>query len=472
MNLPVIQLDAVDQAVESRSPNRPPQISTAVNRSASGCTGQLRLGGLPKSGTYAYIDLVYVAHSEARGQIQFRCHDFTLAGQVLPGGRRSHSLAVPLAALRRDPTVSFTANVPVEIESAALRADYYDFFGLGSRSSQPQKFAVAERRCQETAATLARSVQWFVTWKCNFACAYCWQEVAAEAYRAGRANRIAPEVWVDRFQRLQPRELFLTGGEPTLYKQLPELIALLDPAIDLHLNTNLSRTFDIDRFLKLVPPDRFRELVVSLHPTEFALGEFFERLGRLSAAGYQRLLVTMVLYPQNLRFAAAALDCCQALGESLRFVPYVPAANDPVGRDRNLMVEMHEWVRRATDYTHSLGKLRLWSFDKPQFWESNDGPSLSGRTPLFCPAGSQRVNVDDIGDVYVCMSAIDRSKSFDRLSLPHYAPIGNLFDDEFQLLERPILCWESFRCSACDFEAVDRAWTAVPGATPTLPLPE
>jgi hypothetical protein len=150
----------------------------------------------------------------------------------------------------------------------------------------------------------------------------------------------------------------------------------------------------------------------------------------------------------------------------------VPAANDPVGRDDALMAQMHDWVQRAADYTHDLGKMRLWSFEKPQFWESASGPRPRGHAPIFCPAGSRRVNVDDEGDVYVCMSAIDRSKIFDRLSLPHYAPIGNLFDDQFALLERPILCWESFRCSACDFQVVDPAWTLVPGAAATLPLPE
>lgn len=470
MNMPIIERDEIGR--DARGLNPPLPVHTAIEPSSAGCTGQLRLTALPQAGTYAYVDVVYVARSEARGQIQFRCHDFHLSGLVLPGGRRSHSLAIPLAALRRDPTIHFSATMPLEIESATLRADFYDFFGLRSRSHQAPEFAAAERRSQEAAQRQARSVQWFVTWKCNFACAYCWQEVAADAYRGGRANRIAPEVWAERFHRLQPRELYLTGGEPTLYKQLPEFIALLDPRIDLHLNSNLSRTFAIERFLELVPVDRFRELVVSLHPTEFPLAEFFERLGRLSAAGYQRLLVTMVLYPQNLSYAAAALEACQSLGESLRFVPYVPAPNDPVGRDAALMAEMHAWVRRASDYTHSLGKLRLWSFEKPQFWESADGAQASGRAPLFCPAGSQRVNVDDVGDVYVCMSAIDRSKTFDRLSLPHYAPIGNLFDEHFALLERPIVCWESFRCSACDFEAVDRAWTAVPGAPANLPLPE
>ncbi len=473
MNLPLLTTADVSHAAPPPKVAAPAcDVTYAVQPAENGCTGKLQLNHLPKMGTYAYLDVVYVAHTADRGQINFACADFTLAGLVLPGGRRSHSLAIPLAALRKSSTISFSASVSLEIESATLRADYYDYFGLRSQSKQPQQFALAEQHSRQIANTLARSVQWFVTWKCNFACAYCWQEVAAEAYRGGRANQIAPEVWADRFHRLKPREFYLTGGEPSLYKKLPEFIGMLDPQIELHMNSNLGRALSIDRFLEHVAPDRFRELVFSLHPTECTLDEFFTKLARLSAAGYQRLLATMVLYPQNLPFAGEVIDRCRALGESLRYVPYVPAANDPVGRDDALMAQMQDWVQRAANYTHDLGKMQLWSFEKPQFWESASGPRPIGHAPIFCPAGSQRINVDDEGDVYVCMSAIDRSKIFDRLSLPHYAPIGNLFDDQFELLERPILCWESFRCSACDFQVVDRAWTLAPGATATLPLPE
>jgi len=83
------------------------------------------------------------------------------------------------------------------------------------------------------------------------------------------------------------------------------------------------------------------------------------------------------------------------------------------------------------------------------------------------------VTIDELGDVYSCMSAVDRSKLFDRLALPHYTPLGNLFQDGgFQMLERPIPCWESFRCSACDFQVLDIGWTKMPETAVQLPLPE
>lgn len=290
-------------------------------------------------------------------------------------------------------------------------------------------------------------------------------------YRAGRANRIAPETWAASFQRLKPRELFLTGGEPTLYKQLPEFIGLLPHDIELVMHSNFGRSFSVDRFLEHVAPDRFRELVLSLHPTQIEPAEYFAKLGRLHAAGYRGLMVEMVLYPQNLPVAGEAFERCRELGISLRFDPYVPAVHDPVGRDAALMAEMRGWVDKAAAHTKDLGAVRGWNFDRPQFWEVKGQPELAGRSPIFCPAGSQRVNVDELGDVYTCMSAIDRSKLFDRLALPHYAPTGNIFSKDFQFLDRPILCWESFRCSSCDFQSLDSAWTKSPCES-SLPLPE
>jgi len=74
--------------------------------------------------------------------------------------------------------------------------------------------------------------------------------------------------------------------------------------------------------------------------------------------------------------------------------------------------------------------------------------------------------------VYTCSSAVNRSKLFGSSALPHYARVGNIFDREFQPLTRPVLCWESFRCGADDFQHLDSAWLPLSHADLDLPLPE
>jgi len=450
-------------------------------------SGELRVALLPTSGAYAYIDVIYSARNLNGGQIVYSCGDFKLEGKVLDGGRRSHSLAIPLAALRKNRIVNFNSTAPLAIESAVLRRDYYDFMGIQWANRDDAQMARSEQLAMQRTSHVGPYIMWFVTWKCNFTCAYCWQEVSSDQYRRGKANRIEPEVWVDRFHKLNPTDIYFTGGEPTLYKKLPELISMLDPKIRLTMTSNFSRTFVLERFQELVKPDRFSELTFSMHPTQFGVPEFFEKLTKMKSAGWKNVGVEMVLYPQNLQFAGEVLERAFDLQVSVKFDPYVPAANDPAARDETFMAEMRKWVDRGADYSRKLGELQVWDFNKPQYGEvmpvtaplpvisqSDDPPPCgSGRDPIFCPAGSRRVTIDELGDVYSCMSAVDRSKLFDRLALPHYTPLGNLFQDGgFQMLERPIPCWESFRCSACDFQVLDIGWTKMPETAVQLPLPE
>ena len=454
------------------------RVEIQVGVSGHGSAGELRLASVPGAGTYAYVDVIYVAHSEHGGEIVYQCDEFSLAGRVLPGGRRSHSLAIPRAVLGRSRTIRFTSTCPLGVESAVARRDFYDFMGLRSAGDDESEMLANERRATELASSIRLSIQWFITWKCNLTCAYCWQEVAADRYRHGRINRIEPQKWVDAFERLRPRELHLTGGEPSLYKKLPELIALLDPEIELVMNSNLGNALVIEQFLEHVRPDRFHKLIFSLHPTQVPVDTFFGKLARLKRAGYRNLVTEMVLYPLHLPLAGEVVDRCRDLGVSLSFDPYVPPAADALPRDETMLAQMRHWIEVAADHTESLQEVSPYSFDQPQFFEiprderARAANLPSGRLPIFCAAGSRRINVDDLGDVYACTSAVDRSKMFDRLALPHYAPLGNVFDPDFSLLDRPLLCWESFRCSACDFRVVDPAWTRLSDSLHELPLPE
>jgi hypothetical protein len=80
--------------------------------------------------------------------------------------------------------------------------------------------------------------------------------------------------------------------------------------------------------------------------------------------------------------------------------------------------------------------------------------------------------VDPEGYAYVCLSASVRAKLFGPCSLPHYQPIGNILDKDIELLERPLICWESFRCSGDQFQHLSPAWTLLSDRLGPLPLPE
>ena len=206
---------AVSMTLRSPSNNQHPcsavlpphdgHVEIRVAASGHGSVGELRLASVPGAGAYAYVDVIYVAHSEHGGEIVYQCDEFSLTGRVLPGGRRSHSLAIPRTALGRTRTIRFTSTSALGVESAVARRDFYDFMGLRSSSEGEQEMLANEQRARELANRIDLSIQWFITWKCNLTCAYCWQEVAADRYRHGRINRIEPQAWVDSLERLHPR---------------------------------------------------------------------------------------------------------------------------------------------------------------------------------------------------------------------------------------------------------------------------
>lgn len=424
-----------------------------------------------------YLDIIYTSENEEF--IKFESGDFHCISPVLLGGGRIFSLAIPLACLNKDGSIKFKSKALINFENIFIRRDYYDFLGLRSSKLYDKKSRENEEKTVGASKNIDLCFQWFVTWKCNHRCPYCWQETKFDVYRRGKKHEIPPELWADKFNELSPKVLYFTGGEPSLYKGLPNLIAALNEEIKLMMTSNLGPSFNIENFIQFVKPDRFKELSFSLHPTQIDIDLFFNKLAMLLEKGYRNLLVEMVLYRANIPFAKSVLNRCKQLGIPVRFDPYVPSGRGAHPLSKKDIKLMKYWIVRLRLHHGSIVTLaqslfmklmKYWIVRSTEHTEKEKPPV--GKMPIYCPAGSRRINIDEEGNVYTCMSAIDRSKIFGPLSLPHYAPIGNIFSDDFQLLDKPVICWESFRCSACDFQDLDCAWTRFCSEDIKLPLPE
>lgn len=433
-----------------------------------------------------YLDIIYTAQlkNDKEELIEFEAGSFHYISKVLSGGTRIFSIAIPLSCVKKDNFIRFKSKVPINFKNIFIREDYYDFLELKSSKFYDEKSRQNEQKTIEISQKIDLSIQWFVTWKCTFRCSYCWQETEFNIYRRGtERHNILPESWAEKFNKFKPRILYFTGGEPSLYKELPYLISLLNKDIDLMMVSNLGPSFNIKTFTQFVGPSRFKELMFSLHPTQMDIKEFFNKLSTLIDKGYKNLIVEMVLYSENIPFAEIVLKECKQRDVPIRFDPYVPSGRRAKPLNKEDIKLMKYWIDRSIEQT---GKERLPDFEKKQYWEhdsdllfrsvqeTNKNSPPVGRMPIYCPAGSRRINLDEEGNAYTCMSAIDRGRIFGASSLPHYAPIGNIFSDNFKLLDKPIICWESFRCSACDFQVLDCAWTEM---SPTkkdliLPIPE
>ena len=385
-------------------------------------------------------------------------------------------------------------NADISIRSVVNRKDYHDFLGLSEHVSEKDHWKYDELQQKDEL-----SIQWFLTWKCNYTCGYCWQEVSKELYRYSKWERMDPTIWAEAFNKLKPHALYFTGGEPTLYKNLPDLISMLDKKAILSITTNFGPTFNLNKWREKVKPGRVTGFWASFHPTQLKdADEFFRKADDyISHYGNEGFGLEIVLHKENLGYKDRFIDFCQSRKIQYSVDPFVPQYAEDTGgmTDTKNLTEQDDNNRAEKRYdrlpvvqeTAGLARERVCDINssrKVDFSKRVTTPidldlkldnttEDRGRLPVFCPAGTSRINVDMRGDAYTCMSAIDRGKLFKPHSLPHYKTIGNILDEDFKLMDKPVMCWESFRCSACDFEMVDYFWEPInDNFNYQLPLPE
>ena len=180
-----------------------------------------------------------------------------------------------------------------------------------------------------------RNLRLSVTDRCNLRCAYC---MPAEEYtwlpKTGLLSFEELERVVDAFALLGVTKLRLTGGEPLLRRDLPDLVARLAarPGIeDLALTTNAMRLGELAPALKraglgrltvsldTLRPDRFRELT-----RRDGLEETRAGIAAARAAGFEGTkLNTVVMRGFNDDELFDLVDFARAEDLELRFIEYM-----------------------------------------------------------------------------------------------------------------------------------------------------
>jgi MoaA/NifB/PqqE/SkfB family radical SAM enzyme len=456
------------------------------------CEGMLAAMSQCVSTKDVYVDVMYDGCSVDGKSIEVSCGRFHQQCLLLTGGKRCLSLRIPHAELSGSRSLTFRSQASFSVERVVIREDFYDFFGLRSHLQDDSQASGNEQEASRQGRLLDLMANFYMEWRCDYACTYCWQEADSSIFRGRARNRQEPHAWAAALNRLRPHEIHISGGEPLLYNDLPELVSLIDPRIRLSIHTNFGPAFKLKEWGTNVATDRFSLILLSYHPTQRGAASFFSKLEQLLGAGFKSVGVEMVLHPSNIPRAAVVLDRCRVLEIPVRFDPYVPPQVASGGRTEGLIAEMKLWIERARALCVDLGTgvFDSINYDMEQYWElsgKNDVDRVVshtkqppdakertnlGRLPIFCNAGSREIVIDPKGDVYVCSSALVRAKLFGPCSLPHYAPIGNVLEEDFRLLDKPLICWESFRCSGDQFQHLSPAWTLASDRVKPLPLPE
>jgi len=156
------------------------------------------------------------------------------------------------------------------------------------------------------------------TYRCNYRCSYCMVvtkfDFATLYPKSG--ERTAAE-WCAALEKLPPATIYLQGGEPLVYAELPELLNALPAKHQvLGMVTNLSLPASVYRKIK-----RKIHLNASLHREYVQDDEFLEKVRELS--GHFHVHVNLVATPENLGVLEALAKDMRSRKITLHVDPYV-----------------------------------------------------------------------------------------------------------------------------------------------------
>lgn len=253
--------------------------------------------------------------------------------------------------------------------------------------------------------------------RCNLRCRYCmaWKSAAAApnplADRAGLARLAA---FLARLEERGYRTLALTGGEPTLYPLLLDLVALgrrlgLRPTlmtngigVDAALAARLAKAGCSEVFVSL---DALSEPVN--RALRSAAAPVLQAIAALHAAGLP-VDITCVLSRQNLAVAPGLLQLARRLGCQLSVSPvYVPPA-DPDYARLSLGNLSQQQRRQLADLLQSLSD---YDPDRAPYYRFIAACYVHGHeyaAPAGCNIAQDTLVVRMEGDVFYCFHRGDR----------------------------------------------------------------
>jgi GTP 3',8-cyclase len=267
-----------------------------------------------------------------------------------------------------------------------------------------------------------------VTDKCNFRCTYCMpKDVFGPGYKFLPHDALLSFEEITRFAKIAAElgveKLRLTGGEPTLRRNLPTLIEMLSQlrtasgkALDLTLTTNGSTLVKQARALKdaglqriTVSLDSMDDAVFrAMNDVDFPVTDVLRGIDAALAAGLAPVKVNMVVKRGvNEHTVVQMAQHFKGTGVVVRFIEFmdVGATNgwrmDDVMPSRDVVAAIHASNPLVTIDPHYQGEVA-------ERWRYADGTGeigvISSVTQAFCSTCS-RARLSTDGKIYTCLFA-------------------------------------------------------------------
>jgi MoaA/NifB/PqqE/SkfB family radical SAM enzyme len=275
----------------------------------------------------------------------------------------------------------------------------------------------------------------WITFRCNYKCSYC-PVVTKFNFGSiyGKDSERSPEDWITALNKLPNANIYISGGEPFIYKGLPDFVNNQTKHKILGIVTNATvKTEVYDRINKKT------HLNLSFH-SEFTTQEkFLLKIQELKATKKYHLNVNIVATRENIPLIVKFKELLLDENVSLHIDPLIDADMQFQYTEEEMDILNSQWQR---DRVKTLDRL---DFDE--------------YSPKICTAGKNYINLMPNGDVFRCASGFDYFHSPLRKQVllsgpqapydPKHFYMGNIFDNEFALDTKPIFC--GLPCpAACD----------------------
>ncbi|MFP5320023.1 MAG: GTP 3',8-cyclase MoaA [Acidimicrobiia bacterium] len=310
-----------------------------------------------------------------------------------------------------------------------------------------------------------------LTDRCNFRCTYC---MPAEGLAWLNKPELLTVDEIERvvrlFVRLGVTEVKLTGGEPTVRAELPEIVTrirALDPDLDLSLTTNGFLLERLARPLREAGLDRLNVSCDSLLRHRFqamtrrdALDQVQAGLAAAEEAGFSPLKLNCVVLggtndDEVVDFARLARET----GWDVRFIEYMPLDADHAWERAKVVPS--RLIREAIGAVYPLLPRDRGPEPATTFTFADGAPGsvgfISSVTEPFCDT-CNRVRVTAEGQLRVCLFAIEETD----LREPMRA---GATDDELAAVVRSAVWdkWAGHRINHPDFIRPPRSMSSIGG---------
>ena len=267
-----------------------------------------------------------------------------------------------------------------------------------------------------------------VTDKCNFRCTYCMpKDIFGPGYKFLPHDALLSFEEITRFSKISAElgveKLRLTGGEPTLRRNLPTLISMLSQLrsasgkpLDLTLTTNGSTLVKQAKALKdaglqriTVSLDSMDDAVFrAMNDVDFPVADVLRGIDAALGAGLTPVKVNMVVKRGvNDHTVVQMAKHFKGTGVIVRFIEFmdVGATNgwrmDDVMPSRDVVVAIHAWSPLVAVDPGYVGEVA-------GRWRYTDGTGeigvISSVTQAFC-ATCSRIRLSTDGKIYTCLFA-------------------------------------------------------------------